>query len=116
MLYDETGIDQCFAASIVVSASRSEPGERRDLPPSLLEDLSWLKARTSLPICVGFGVSTPAHARLLRDAADGVIVGSALVRRLSAVDAKPREEVLKDVAEYVRSLAAALEPDAVSTR
>jgi tryptophan synthase alpha chain len=37
---------------------------------------------TDLPLCVGFGVSRPDHVRHLRDIADGVIVGSALVKKL----------------------------------
>jgi tryptophan synthase alpha chain len=38
-----------------------------------------LKRHTALPVCVGFGVSTPEHARQVASVADGVIVGSAIV-------------------------------------
>jgi tryptophan synthase alpha chain len=37
---------------------------------------------TTLPVCVGIGVSTPEQAVAVCDVADGVVVGSALVRRL----------------------------------
>ena len=53
-------------------------GERDQLPAELLEQLAWLREQTDLPLCVGFGVSKPAHVRMLREAVDGVIVGSAL--------------------------------------
>ena len=39
-----------------------------------------MRAETSLPICVGFGVSTPGQAARVARLADGVVVGSALVR------------------------------------
>lgn len=81
-------------------------GERTALPPELIDNVGWLREQTALPICIGFGVSTPDHVRLLAPAADGLIVGSAIVRRIAAE--APREKVLRDVGEYVASLLAAL--------
>ncbi len=81
-------------------------GERSQLPPDLLEQLRWLRTQTTLPMCVGFGISTPEHVRTLRDAADGVIVGSALVRKLAAN--RPIDEVVEEVGALVQELAAAL--------
>jgi tryptophan synthase alpha chain len=83
-------------------------GERREVPPELVENVGWLRQRTPLPICIGFGISTPDHVRQLAPVADGLIVGSAVVRRIAAAAEKPRAEVLKDVGEYVASLVAAL--------
>jgi tryptophan synthase alpha chain len=83
-------------------------GERTTLPPELADNVAWLRTQTPLPICIGFGISTPEHVRLLAPAADGLIVGSALVRRLAAADVKPRAEVLADVGEFVSQLLAAL--------
>lgn len=57
-------------------------GERDRLPAQLTEQLARLRTMTNLPLCVGFGVSKPEHVRHLRDIADGVIVGSALVKKL----------------------------------
>jgi tryptophan synthase alpha chain len=57
-------------------------GERDRLPEALTAQLARLRALTDLPLCVGFGVSRPDHVRHLRDIADGVIVGSALVKKL----------------------------------
>lgn len=59
-------------------------GERAVIPPALLDQLASLRQQTSLPLCVGFGISKPEHVHLLRDHADGVIVGSAFVRQVEA--------------------------------
>jgi tryptophan synthase alpha chain len=83
-------------------------GERTQLPPDLLENVSWLRSRTPLPICIGFGISTPEHVKLLAPVADGLIVGSAVVRRVAEAAGKPHDQVLKSVGEYAASLLAAL--------
>lgn len=81
-------------------------GERSQLPPDLLDQLRWLKTQTTLPMCVGFGISTPEHVRTLRDVADGVIVGSALVRKLD--QKRPIDDIVRDIGEQVRDLSRAL--------
>jgi tryptophan synthase alpha chain len=83
-------------------------GERRELPPVLIDDVSWLREQTSLPVCVGFGISTPDHVGLLAPVADGLIVGSAIVRRIAEAETKPRAQVLSSVGDYVAGLLAAL--------
>ncbi|HSA57118.1 MAG TPA: tryptophan synthase subunit alpha [Gemmatimonadaceae bacterium] len=55
-------------------------GARDDLPADLPDTIARLRRATALPICVGFGVSTPAQARGIGALADGVVVGSAIVR------------------------------------
>jgi tryptophan synthase alpha chain len=84
-------------------------GERDKLPEELLRQLAWLKGQTELPLCVGFGISRPEHVRMLRDVADGVIVGSALVRKLEQAKSRPMEEVVQDICELVRTLSSALD-------
>jgi tryptophan synthase alpha chain len=67
-----------------------------------------IKRHTKLPVCVGFGVRTPAHARAIAEGADGVVVGSALVdavRQSLAPDAKPTGATVAAVTDLVRSLA-----------
>ncbi len=81
-------------------------GERRDLPPELLDQLRWLRTQTDLPLCVGFGISRPEQLQMLRDVADAVIVGSALVRRWEQT--KPADAILSEVGEYVASMVKAL--------
>lgn len=55
-------------------------GMQSELPTELPETVARLRAATSLPICVGFGVSRPEHARAVAALADGVVVGSAIVK------------------------------------
>ncbi len=83
-------------------------GERREVSPELIDNVGWLREQTPLPVCIGFGISTPEHVRLLGPVADGLIVGSAIVRRVAAAATKPKAEVLADVGDYVASLLAAL--------
>jgi tryptophan synthase alpha chain len=85
-------------------------GERTKLPADLVDNVAWLRSRTSLPICIGFGISTPEHVKLLAPVADGLIVGSAIVRRVAEADTKPREQVVREVGAYVTSLLKAMEP------
>ena len=54
-------------------------GARQDIPAELTEVVGRIKAHTSAPVCVGFGVSSPEHVRHICAFADGVVVGSALV-------------------------------------
>lgn len=84
-------------------------GERKELPPELVDAVGWLREQTPLPICIGFGISTPQHVRQLAPVADGLIVGSAIVRRIAQATTKPREQVLREVGDYVAELIAALD-------
>ena len=76
-------------------------GVQETTDTSLPETIARLRAATSLPVCVGFGISTPAQAREVGELADGVVVGSALVRAAE----KGADEVLK----LTRSLREALD-------
>ncbi len=55
-------------------------GERSTLPPELATMVERVRAATTLPVAVGFGISTSEHASAVADLADGVIVGSRVVR------------------------------------
>jgi tryptophan synthase alpha chain len=68
---------------------------------ALPETIARLRSATNLPICVGFGISTPAQAQSVGKLADGVVVGSALVRAA--------EQGPKDVLKLTRSLREALD-------
>ena len=76
-------------------------GARDDIPADLPATVARLRSATSLPICVGFGIARPEQAVAVGRLADGVAVGSALVRRAGeSVDA---------AAAFVASLRAALD-------
>jgi tryptophan synthase alpha chain len=84
-------------------------GERTALPQSILDNVAWLRSQTPLPICIGFGISRPEHVRMLSPVADGLIVGSAIVRRMSDAAQKPRKVVLKEIGDYAAELIAAMQ-------
>ncbi len=62
-------------------------------------EVERIKAKANLPVCVGFGIKTPARAEEIARIADGVVVGSAIVERIAAGD--PPAKVLA----FVKSLA-----------
>ena len=55
-------------------------GARDDVPDELPDTIGRLRRATSLPICVGFGISTAEQARRIGSLADGIVVGSAIVK------------------------------------
>ena len=84
-------------------------GERKEVPPDLADNVAWLRSQTDLPICIGFGISSAEHVRRLAPMADGLIVGSALVRRLTeSADAVPAD-VVASIGRFVAELATGLD-------
>jgi tryptophan synthase alpha chain len=57
-------------------------GERKSISEGLGDLIARVRAHTSIPVCVGFGISTPEQARQVGALADGVIVGSACVKAI----------------------------------
>ena len=55
-------------------------GERDELPPALSELVAAVRAEAAVPVAVGFGIGTPEQAAAVGAEADGVIIGSRLVR------------------------------------
>lgn len=84
-------------------------GTRDRLPEEIRELTGRIKGLARVPVCVGFGVSTPDQARSVAEFADGVIVGSALVSMLE----QPGDRVAR-LARFVRELRQAI--DAVGAR
>jgi len=91
----------CEAATgFVYAVSRTGvTGASQSLPPEAVALVGRLRARTDTPICVGFGISRPDHVREVCAVADGAVVGSWLVDRLSTdwSDAVKRAALLHDV-------------------
>ncbi|MSR59604.1 MAG: tryptophan synthase subunit alpha [Planctomycetaceae bacterium] len=84
-------------------------GVRDQLPPELSQQLQWLKSQTELPLAVGFGINRPAQVDELRGLADGVIVGSAIVKQVAAIstDGLAPDQSLANVATLARAMVAA---------
>jgi tryptophan synthase alpha chain len=87
-------------------AQKGVTGARSELPSDLLEQIQRLRSVSEKPIAVGFGISKPEHVALVAKAADGVIVGSALIDVISKNEGGPA--LIAKAQEYVASLAAAL--------
>jgi tryptophan synthase alpha chain len=81
-------------------------GERKALPTDLTDKVAWLRDQTKLPICIGFGISGPETAAQLSPVCDGLIVGSAVVRRIAA--AKSEDEAVSSVGEFLVELKKAM--------
>ncbi len=80
-------------------------GERAELPPGLAKELAALRRRLDLPIAVGFGISTPEQVAAVARIADGVVVGSALVRLACSLG--NTEQSLSDLRGFAMRLSAA---------
>ncbi len=78
-------------------------GERSDIPAELGEKIAEIRRHTALPVAVGFGVSSPAHVQGIAAHADGVVVGSAIVRRIG--EGGDTDAMVASVEEFVRELA-----------
>jgi len=72
---------------------------------SLADRVAAIRRFTSLPVAVGFGVSNPDQARQVAHLADGVVVGSAIVKRIAQFTGQPG--MAEMVADFVRPLASA---------
>lgn len=82
-------------------------GARSEMATDLAEQVAIIRKHTELPIAVGFGISTPDHVRTVAAAgADGVVVGSAIVKQIEQYGADPA--LVEKVTAFVRPLTAAL--------
>lgn len=81
-------------------------GERATLASGLGPRLAELRRMVPTPVCVGFGISTPQQAAEVAFLADGVIVGSAIVRRIA--EATSPRQALTDLATLSREFVSAL--------
>lgn len=82
-------------------------GARTSLPNEIRGNVRRIKSLAKTPVCVGFGISTPAHVKDIGRIADGVIVGSAIVKTIEHNLGKTN--LLSNVTRYVKSLVNALD-------
>jgi tryptophan synthase alpha chain len=77
-------------------------GPRKALPPDLVSNLRAVKRLTDKPLCVGFGISSRAQVEQLSRICDGVIVGSAIIKKIKENLGRP--DLVKRVGIFVKSL------------
>jgi len=77
-------------------------GARKALPADLLNNLKLIKRHTRKSVCVGFGVSTASQVKQVSRIADGVIVGSAIVKKIKENVGKA--DLVKRVSNFVEKL------------
>ena len=78
-------------------------------PSKIAGAVGRIKSQTDLPVCVGFGVKTAEHARLIGANADGVVVGTAIVNQVATSldkDGRASADTVQSVATFVRGLSA----------
>lgn len=83
-------------------------GAREALPDELAAGVAAAKRLSVKPVVVGFGVSRPEQAASVAKVADGVIVGSAIVRVISENAARPPAEIAAAAADFARPIAEAV--------
>jgi tryptophan synthase alpha chain len=81
-------------------------GERQQLPTDMATQIATIRRETSMPVCVGFGISTPAHVATVGRVADGAAVGSAIVRLVESRAGSPT--LVEDVGKFIAELKAPL--------
>jgi len=91
---------------IYVVSRTGVTGERADVPADLAGQVRALRMVTTKPICVGFGISQPEQVATVGALADGVIVGSAIVRMIEDRAGSPT--LVEDVGEFISELKAPL--------
>ena len=77
-------------------------GARRTLPEGLVHGVRQLKLLTPKPVCVGFGISTPAQVATVVRIADGVIIGSALIQTMARI--RGRSAMLRSARVFLKRL------------
>jgi tryptophan synthase alpha chain len=98
----------CEAAEgfVYVVSDTRVTGERDELPPHLAELVAAVREEAGVPAAVGFGIGTAEQAAAVGEMADGVIIGSRLVRAVAEADG--REAAVEAVGAFLRETRAAL--------
>lgn len=78
-------------------------GEQSSLSTDIAERVEAIRALTKIPVAVGFGISNPEQAATVATLADGVVVGSAIVRKIGEIGDVP--ELASKIADFVRPIA-----------
>ena len=85
---------------LYIVSSMGVTGVRQEIQTDLASILATVRSASAIPAAVGFGISTPEQARTIAQLADGVIVGSAIVK----IVAQHGEQAAGPVYEYVKNI------------
>jgi tryptophan synthase alpha chain len=96
-------IDAASSGFVYYVARAGVTGTREALPQQVRETLTALRRELQNPVAIGFGISTPDHMRALSGAADGIVVGSALVKIIEDNRVKPAEAVAGQASRLARA-------------
>jgi len=77
-------------------------GTQKAVARSVVKQINHIKRFTQKPVCAGFGISTPQQVKDIGRVADGVIVGSAIVKKIA--ECQGQRDLVNKVTSYVRSL------------
>lgn len=77
-------------------------GERNEIDQSIIGIIEKIKSTVKLPICVGFGISTINHVKNIYQFADGAIVGSAIVKKITENLNNP--DIIQNVTQFIKEL------------
>lgn len=99
-------LSRCTRGFLYYVSLTGVTGARRALASDLEAGVRRIRALSSIPVCVGFGVSTAEHVRTIAGFADGVVVGSALVDRIDR--APSPDAAVAAAARFVAQLKAPL--------
>lgn len=89
---------------IYIVSSLGVTGTRNEITTDLDKIVKVVRENTDVPCAIGFGISTPEQARKMAETADGVIIGSAVVRILE----KYGKEAPDHIGEYIREIKKAI--------
>ena len=81
-------------------------GVRDELPEDVITHIRGIKRKSGKPVCVGFGISNERQIKMISKAADGVIVGSAIIKIIEKNLNSP--DLVKKVSNFVSRLARAM--------
>lgn len=101
-------IDQASTGYVYYVAHSGVTGARAALPAEIVQTLTYLKSNLRNRLCVGFGISTPEQAASLSAHADGLIVGSAIVKLFETYQG---DALQKQLHGFVTSMKEAMKND-----
>lgn len=85
---------------LYIVSSLGVTGTRSEIKTDLAPMIKIVRENTKIPCAIGFGISTPEQAKKMSELADGVIVGSAIIKILSKYEKNSAEKV----GEFVKSI------------